>query len=236
MTAQGRRGEDATLTTLAWLARRVATTPVDPELDRAGRARVLYDVRRELERPARRVLVPVAVVTALVAAVALAAYALWPRPLSYEVRGARLDGPYVSAGTAPVGIEFSDGSAASAAPGSRLRVERTTWRGARVLVERGHVSVDVGRFGSARFAFLAGPFEVRVAGARFELDWDPALEVLEVDLLDGSIEVEGPLGGAVSVRAGQRFRAELDARRMTVVDADEVYAPVEFPVSPALEP
>ena len=50
---------------------------------------------------------------------------------------------------------------------------------------------------------------------------------------EGSVEVHGPLGGAVSVRAGQRFRAELASRRMTVVDADERLSTTEQPKASA---
>jgi TolA-binding protein len=84
--------------------------------------------------------------------------------------------------------------------------------------------VKVAHRPGSTWSFLGGPFEVRVTGTRFELDWDPASEVLELGMSEGSVEVHGPLGGAVSVRAGQRFRAELATRRMTVVDAEEEVA------------
>ena len=95
---------------LSELARSVAEAPADTERDRAGRARLLMNVRRELDPPSRRALLPFAFAAALVAVVAAGGYSVWPRPLAYEVRGARLVGPYVSASSAPVRVvEDADG-------------------------------------------------------------------------------------------------------------------------------
>jgi ferric-dicitrate binding protein FerR (iron transport regulator) len=226
MTSLGNREprRDDAVDRLSDLARAVAHAPIDSELDRAGRARLLFNMRRELERPAHRFAFPIALAAALVAVLAVGSHRLWPKPLAYEVHGARLDGPYVSASEKPVRVEFSDGSVVRGDPGSRLRVDDTRSDGARVLIERGRAAVKVTHGPGSTWSFLGGPFEVRVTGTRFELDWDPASEVLELGMSEGSVEVHGPLGGAVTVRAGQRFRAELATRRMTVVDAEEEVA------------
>lgn len=228
--------DERALGALAELARGMASAPTDPELDRAGRARLLFNVRRELERPSRRVMLPLAFAAALGVALAVGALRLWPKPIAYEVHGARLDGPYVSATTAPVRVEFTDGSVVRADPGSRLRVDDPKSDGARVLIERGRAAVSVQHRAGSNWSFLGGPFEVRVTGTRFEVDWDPQSEVLELDMRDGSVEVHGPLGGAVTVRGGQRFRAELASRRMTVVDAGDGLAAIEPPSTNAPAP
>jgi hypothetical protein len=232
MTPIGRRKareDDEALVRLAELARSVADAPPDAELDRAGRARLLFNVRREREQSSRRVMLPLAFAAALALALGFGAVRLWPKPLAYEVQGARLDGPYVSAAENPVRVAFSDGSVVNAEPGTRLRVDDPESNGARVLIERGRAAVNVAHRDGARWSFLGGPFEVRVTGTRFDLEWDPATEVLELGMRDGSVEVHGPLGGAVTVRGGQRFRAELASRRMTVVDIGEELAAVEPP-------
>ena len=54
------QSDDESIVRLAELARGVAEAPADAELDRAGRARLLFNVRRELERPSHRVLLPLA--------------------------------------------------------------------------------------------------------------------------------------------------------------------------------
>jgi ferric-dicitrate binding protein FerR (iron transport regulator) len=223
MTSLGSRGSrsDDAVDRLSDLAREVAHAPIDAELDRAGRARLLFNVRREIERPKRRFGAPLLLAAALSALLAVGVHRLWPKPLSYEVHGARLDGPYVSASEKPVRVEFSDGSVVRADPGSRLRVDDTQSDGARVLIERGRAAVSVAHNPGSQWSFLGGPFEVRVVGTHFEVDWDPAGEVLELRMREGTVEVHGPLGGAVTVRGGQRFRAELVTRRMTVIDAGE---------------
>jgi TolA-binding protein len=238
MTPVGNRRsqDDQAIARLADLARGVAEAPADPELDRAGRARLMFDVRRELERPKRRVLLPLSLAAALALGLGVATLQLWPKPIAYEVHGARLDGPYVSAAQNPVRVEFSDGSVVRAEPGSRLRVDDPKSSGARVLIERGRAAVSVAHRAGSEWSFLGGPFEVRVTGTRFELDWDPASEVLEVGMREGSVEVHGPLGGVVTVRAGQRFRAELASRRMTVVDSGSELATNEQPKADAPAP
>jgi ferric-dicitrate binding protein FerR (iron transport regulator) len=233
MSAVGRetKRDAQAIARLTDLARSVAEAPIDPELDRGGRARLLMNVRRELERPVRRPLLPLAFAAAFLAVLAVGGYRLWPRPLGYEVHGARLDGPYVSASTTPVRVDFTDGSSVRAEPGTRLRVDVPRTNGARVLIERGEAEVKVAHRPGAEWSFLGGPFEVRVIGTRFELAWDPVGEVLELGMQEGTVEVHGPLGGAVTVRAGQRFRAELALRRMTVVDAGEGLAAFEPPTT-----
>jgi TolA-binding protein len=223
------RADDETIARFSELARGVAEAPPDPELDRAGRARLLFNVRRELERPRRTRLLPLALAAVVVLALGFTAQRLWPKPIAYEVHGAPLDGPYVSASTGPVSVAFSDGTVVRAEPGSRLRVDEPKRNGARVLVERGRAAVSVVHRPGAEWSFLGGPFEVRVTGTRFDLDWDPASEVLEIGMREGSVEVRGPLGGVVAVRGKQRFRAELATRRMTVVDAVDEIATNEPP-------
>jgi hypothetical protein len=86
------------------------------------------------------------------------------------------------------------------------------------------------RTGSA-WNFVAGPFDVHVTGTRFDLSWDPSGETVELRLYEGSVEVRGPLAEApIAVRAGQRFRADLGTRSMTVNDvAAEVATAVSTP-------
>jgi hypothetical protein len=144
-------------------------------------------------------------------------------PLRYEVvGGSDLESAYVSAPPeSPVEVRFSDGSDLRAEPGSRLRVDETYANGARVLLEKGAASSHVAHHGRSNWTFVAGPFEVRVVGTRFDLVWDPASEEIDLKLREGSVEVRSPLAdGPIVVRAGQRFRATMVSRSMTVTDAE----------------
>src|SRR5207302_8194700 len=79
---------------------------------------------------------------------------------------------------------------------------------------------------ASNWTFVAGPFEVRVIGTRFDLSWDPLAEEIDLRLREGSVEVRSPLAdGPIVVRAGQRFRATMTRRSMIVMDAE----PAELP-------
>ena len=209
------------LSRVAALLRAHAEAPVEPALDWAGKLALERRLRAEAEK-SKRMLRPVLLAAAALAAAVLFVFVeLRPHPVSYEVRGARSEGPYISApaGT-PVTVAFSDGSSLEAGPGARLRVEEARVTGARVLLERGTTRVHVQHHATSAWNFVAGPFDVHVTGTRFELAWDPSGEAVDLRLLEGSVEVRGPFAEApIAVRTGQRFRADLTSRSMTVIDA-----------------
>ncbi len=221
------------LSAIALLAREAVSQPVSPDVHRAGRERLVGVAlsRRYGARPRLHFRVAIAMAALMSCAVAL--WVFRPRPLSYEVRGGSgLDGPYVSAPPAsPVELRFSDGSNLEAEPGTRLRVDETYSSGARVLLERGSASSQVTHHKRSQWTFVAGPFEVRVTGTRFVLNWDPLGEEIDLELREGSVEVRSPLGqGPIVVRAGQRFRAAVASRSMSVTALDA--PPVPLPPQP----
>jgi hypothetical protein len=130
------------LSAIATLVRESIATPVSEEVHREGRERLvgMAAARRHASTPRRRATIAMAAAAVLVGG--LATWRLWPRPLSYEVRGGSgFDGPYVSASPlSPAELLFSDGSNLKADPGCRLRVDETYRNGARVFVERGSTS------------------------------------------------------------------------------------------------
>jgi len=197
-----------------------------------ARARML--VALEAERRPSRIWWPA--IPAL-AAVAVALVLLWPRPLSYEVAGRAPSGSYVSApADRPLSLRFSDASVVELGKSSQLRVEETTPRGARVVLERGSLAVNVAHRESTAWTFVAGPCEVRVVGTRFALGWDPQREQLDLRLDAGAVEIQTPLSPArVALRAGQEFRADLAKRRMVTAEIGAP-APAEPAAAPAAEP
>jgi FecR protein len=221
------------ISAMASLARDAASTPVLPEVHKEGRERIVVAASvRRVRLPVRKgPLIAVAFAAALAAA---AAMTLRPS-LHYEVSGAVLEGPYVSAPwSSPAEVRFSDGSKLEAAPGSRLRVDETHSNGARVLVEKGFTNASVTHHKTSSWTFVAGPFEVHVIGTRFDLSWDPQKEEIDLTLHEGSVEVRSPLGqGPITVRKGQRFRATVSDRSMTLLDAEPAATSV---VAPSVEP
>lgn len=217
---------------IAELSRRAAAQAANNTDERLLRQRFLTRLDSELLSPRRQWgmlgwLLPGAAALCVAAAVLIF---LHNRALTFTVEGAELSGQYVSApAQAPAALRFSDASSVVATAGSRLRIEDTTSRGARVLLERGQASVRVVHTGSTAWTFAAGPFEVRVTGTRFDLSWDPAHETCEIALREGSVEVRGPGGsGPVVLRGGQRFRGDAQRRTMQVLDL-EAAAPSALP-------
>jgi len=199
----------------------------------SARALFLERVDERLSARERRVPWTWALAPAALAAAAVALFYFWPgRMLEYEVRSAKADGGYVRAIDRPAQIEFSDGTEIVAAAGSRLRVEGVSAHGARVSVESGSIRTHVVHERDTDWTFLAGPFQVRVTGTRFGLDWDAGREKLVVVLEQGSVEIDGfGQGRPVSVVAGQRFVGDARERSLTVADASA--APADGARAPA---
>jgi hypothetical protein len=194
--------------------------------DRTSRASLLQ--RAGATRPTRWRVMPALRVALPALAVAAAVLIWWllPSALRYEVVGAQKDGAYVSApNDAAASLHFTDDTVVEVAAASQLRVEDTSRRGARVLLERGLAKVHVVHRERTRWTFEAGPFEVLVTGTRFDLSWDPASEVLVLKLHEGSVEIQTPFGAApVALHAGQDFRADLHERSMTTTDGGVIPA------------
>ncbi|HET9932512.1 MAG TPA: FecR domain-containing protein [Polyangiaceae bacterium] len=205
---------------LTALARERAAGEVSREEHSAGRQRLLRRAAQTgAEQKKRRPLLWVFGFCAAAAAIALVFGFVRTRPLRFEVTGAASStSNYLSAAhDRAADVRFSDGSTIHAEPGSRLRIDQARNDGARVSIERGAATASVKHAERSNWQFLAGPFEVRVTGTRFRLSWDPQAEEVDLVLLEGSVEVEGPLANShFAVRAGQRFRASLADGSMRV--------------------
>jgi hypothetical protein len=126
-------------------------------------------------------------------------------------------GEWVAAeGSEPLAMRFSDGSALSLEPGTRMRVTETTADGAVVLVEQGTVHAEIKHAGpSTAWRLRAGPFAVQVTGTRFAAAWEPSTETLDLLVDEGSVVVNGPLlGPERTVAAGERLLVSVRAQRM----------------------
>jgi hypothetical protein len=222
------------LSAIGGLVRASSEAPVSAEVHREGRERIVATATTHRYAAPPRSRTTYTLAAAAVMVVGLGTWRLWPRPLSYEVHGGSgFDGPYVSASPmSPAELVFSDGSNVKADPGCRLRVDETYRNGARVLVERGSTTSHVAHEKASNWNFVAGPFEVHVTGTRFNLSWDPLMEEIDLRLLEGSVEVRSPLAqGPILVRAGQRFRAAVSSRSLTVMEGEGAPATSATPAS-----
>ncbi len=207
-------------------------------------------------RPKRRWIVAGSVAASMAAAAALVVWLAADRPapaavVTYEVEGRPApDRRWIAAPPdVEVPIRFSDGAEVLLRPDSDLTVAHLRANGASVRVERGAVAIRVPR-DPARprdWRVLAGPFEVRVRGTEFEVDWDTAAAHFRLEMRHGEVELRGPVVGARRARSGERVEVWLRDQRMEVVAASaearapEAVEPVSHagepaPSEPALEP
>ncbi len=168
--------------------------------------------------PRRSRLVPYLAVVSVAAAVAFVvalASVRWNRKtLHFEVAGRA--GQMGASVTAQEGValplRFSDGSVVVFRPGAQARVARLTDNGAELLLDRGRLELDVEHTGVARWSVAAGPFTVRVTGTRFEAEWSPHDRSLSVQMIEGSVIVEGPsLGHGLALRGGEQLKVGVDS-------------------------
>lgn len=157
-------------------------------------ARILERSRVRAPRlPARRLALLTLAPAAAAAALTIAVTSwLAPGALTYEVVGAVDHAGQIQTGTAPATLSFSDDSTIVANPQTALSVSVVGEHAALARVQGGKLNVKVKHADETDWRFLAGPYEVRVIGTAFELDWKPATEQLSVVMHEGRVRVIGP--------------------------------------------
>ncbi len=195
--------------------------------------RALQRVRllREARPPARRRWVLIAL--AAMVAVTVAAFALRPRQTEWvtEKGDSVVVGSLIVAETSRE-LAFSDGSNVTLASGSRLLVEAVDAQHVEVRLEEGHLDAHVIKGTGRTWRYRAGPWTVLVVGTRLAITWTPAREELEVSVSEGAVEVSGPSGGPVLVRAGESISRSPPAPLPRVEVPVVVVPPPEEPVPP----
>lgn len=88
-------------------------------------------------------------------------------------------------------IAFEDGTRVTVKLGSTAELQRIERHGAKIRLHEGTVEVDVVHTDESRWDILAGDFEVRVTGTRFEATWDPRAQRLTVAMREGTVRVSG---------------------------------------------
>lgn len=195
------------------------------------RAGVRYS---ELPEPSRALQVFFRRVLPAMAAAFLAfGFAVWLLParlLSYTVEGGRMEGGVLRTDDGPAFIRFSDESAIEALPETTLNLEVVGERAALARLVRGDVRVAIHHDEETDWRFLAGPYEVRVVGTKFDLAWDPEQAALSLVMREGRVRVVGPNGTDRVLVAGERLdlaRQKPDKTPLAGVGANASPAPAE---------
>ena len=203
-----------------------------------GRARLVREVlaprsRSAPARPRRVWTAGAAGVVALATAAALLFFLLRPRALAFQAGGEAtgVPGAWIEGGRA---VTFSDGTRLDLTREARARIASIDARGAAVVLESGRASASVVHREGTRWSVLAGPFEVRVTGTRFDVAWDPATEAFELTLREGSVVTTGPLlGDGRAVQRGETLRVSVKAQRLELTRDDAEPPPAPASLLPA---
>ena len=173
----------------------------------AARRSFIRALRRRATRP-RLYLMVAGVVGALgIGSVLLFARS---RPISVLVGSAA---PAVGLGasvSAPsdreVPLRFSDGSVVALGPGSEAAIASLSRSGGTLGIRHGLAHVQIVHNADTHWALEAGPYTVTVTGTRFDIEWRPEIQRLQVDLFQGSIVVSGRNHASTTrLSAGQRL-------------------------------
>jgi TolA-binding protein len=151
-----------------------------------------------------------ALASALSLAAAGSAVAIgWSNPsLEYEVLGGTVEDRVIRTDSQPATLSFSDDSYIQIEPHSTLSVNVVGANKAVTRLSNGKLHVRVKHDARTDWRFLAGPYELRVVGTRFELAWDPTPERLSVVMYEGELLVSGPNERTRSLRAGEKLTLE----------------------------
>ena len=134
-------------------------------------------------------------------------------------------------------LRFSDGSLVRLEPSARARVVDVTDSGGRIALESGTVHAEIVHHERTRWSVEAGPFEIRVTGTRFDVEWEPSHRTFAIALIEGSVAVSGcDLANPRVVTAGDTFHATCHADAPARAE-DPLSAPVRSTeATPAIAP
>ncbi|MBN2717961.1 MAG: FecR domain-containing protein [Deltaproteobacteria bacterium] len=186
----------------------------------AVRAR-LFDREVTVAAPRRNYLPIWAFGFAAAAACGLALFLLLPLGQDGSLRdtdnAAAVRGEWLSAIEAPRSVVFSDHSRVRLRKGAAARILKEEGHNVHFLLEKGTAEVEVVHHNDTHWILDCGPYTVSVIGTRFLLSWDPSGRIFDLKMIDGTVELVGPMvekGRRVSGR--ESFRADMAAGTYTV--------------------
>lgn len=89
-------------------------------------------------------------------------------------------------------LAFVDGTNVVVKRGSVAELREVGIHRGVIALTSGTVDVHVVHTETSRWDVLAGPFDVRVTGTRFDATWDPKGKKLTVAMVEGTVRVSGP--------------------------------------------
>ena len=112
-------------------------------------------------------------------------------------------------------FNFSNGSNVVFTPQTLGEIDTVDDNRVTVLLKKGKANIDVVHKKNTRWRVSAGPFNVRVTGTKFDVEWDESSQLFKLALKEGTVELQGPmLGNGVILKAGREIVADLNRERM----------------------
>lgn len=153
--------------------------------------------RRRRDQNVRRGVAVASFASAVLAVVLFVVGALRPAPVvvSTVTATALSQQPALGARAAvndDVPLAFVDGTSIALKRGAKAELRTVTDHGATIALERGTLAVHVVHHDASRWDVVAGGFDVRVTGTKFDATWDPDAKKLTVAMTEGSVHITGP--------------------------------------------
>lgn len=192
--------------------------------------------RRPLERKRSGRLVPAAGALVLLGALGV----LWWPGESQTSSESVWEGSVVASDDAPVDMTLAEGTRIKVEPRSEVKLLRSAHDSVQVRLAHGSARFDVAKKPTRRFSVQLGKIEVVVTGTQFRVVRKSAAtgERVQVEVLEGSVDVRREGGDTVSLRRGERWstvipdgesaveRAIEDTAQPEAADEAEADAPV----------
>lgn len=172
----------------------------------------------------RRIAPVVSAATCAALAAAAAVLLMMPTAVTITAEGVALEaGDWVAAQDGkPVTLAFSDGSRVRLGSRSGLRIQNLYPEGAHLLIERGDVFLSVNHRQDTRWMLDVGPYLIAVTGTMFDVSWNPDDQALSVEMISGSVRIEGPMiASGTDLSTGERLRASISEKRVEISAEDE---------------
>jgi hypothetical protein len=151
--------------------------------------------------------------------------------LTLSVDGKQATTGVLVAGSEPHLVRFSDGSTITLDAKSALHVAESHQRRVGVTLKQGAANFEVVRGHETTWQIDAGPFQVRILGTAFRVEWDADARRFSLSVKRGAVRVSGPLlKGEQVISAGAACTVDLAAQRATLGTSS---AAVEEPEAPA---
>lgn len=182
----------------------------DADILARTKERLIFDPAAYHRRTNFRVIAAVGLFTAAAAA-ALLMLVFQPKALTVQANGKSLGaGAWISSSAKKATtLSFSDGSSIQLNAASGLRVRDLTPDGAHILLERGTLDAAVKHRNKTRWKLDVGPYVITVVGTKFHVGWSPETETFDLKMLEGTVEVNGPMVAARTLQEGEALSASL---------------------------